>query len=381
MFRNTIDYGIYLGAAYSQIALCAGTEVEVFKNNEGHESTPSVVSLDRKGRIAVGRRAKERAETEPENTASEFMIQMGTDWEKVFGRDGKKMRAHELTAEVLKQLRADVKQKNGEDVRAAVITVPAAFELGQCEATNKAAKKAGFDQVVLVMEPVAAALAYGFQSRKDKVFSLVYEFGGGTFDAALIQVRDGLIQVVNHAGANHLGGKLIDWAIVEQLFIPALTKKYSLSDFGRSNPKWRGAIAKLKFAAEMGKTRVSGQPSTEVIIDSDLCTDDRGDKVQFEYELTQAEVEKLAAPFIIRTINICKKMLQEKRLGAGDVEKVFLVGHSTLSPYMMRQLLDPVAGLGVALEYAIDPSTVVARGAAIFAATQPLVGEKKELAA
>jgi molecular chaperone DnaK len=243
--------------------------------------------------------------------------------------------------------------------------VPAAFELPQCEATKRAAQLAGFAISPLLQEPVAAALAYSFQSESEKVFWLVYDFGGGTFDAAIIQVRDGVIQVVNHGGDNHLGGKLIDWAIVEELLIPAVTREFSLTDFRRGNPKWRAAIGKLKYHAELAKIRVSRDETAEIIIDF-LCQDDRGEAVRFEHELKRADVERLMEPFIARSINICQKVLQGKRLGVGNIEKVLLVGGPTLTPYLRQRLADRDEGLGIPLEFRVDPLTVVAQGRGYF---------------
>ena len=189
MTRETIDFGIDLGTTNSSIALLKGTEVEVIKNNEGQEYTPSCVWIDKSGRVIVGRAAKERVESDLENTSSEFKLRMGTETEYLFKRSGRRMKPEELSAEVLKSLKADVQQRVGENLEAAVITVPAAFELPQCEATNKAAKLVGFSMNPLLLEPVAAAMAYAFQTTSNKAFWLAYDFGGGTFDAAVIQVR------------------------------------------------------------------------------------------------------------------------------------------------------------------------------------------------
>ncbi len=373
MSRMTIDFGIDLGTTNSSIAVLKGTEVEVFKNNEGFEHTPSAVWVDKSNRLIVGRRARERLFDDQENTACEFKLLMGSGTEKLFQRSGRKMKPEELSSWVLKQLKADVRQRSGEEVQAAVITVPADFELPACMATERAAREAGFACSPLVQEPVAAALAYGFQSDDDKVFWLVYDFGGGTFDAAVIHMRDGQFQVVNHGGDRNLGGKLIDWEIVNQLLVPAVTQDHALGDFRQANPKWTGAFAKLKLEAEKAKIAVSRDESAEVIIDF-LCNDDRGQPVQFEYELKRPDVERVAEPFILRSINICKKALAEKRLESGHVQKVLLVGGPTLMPYLRDRLIDRKNGLGIPVEFGIDPLTVVARGAAIFAGTRRLEG-------
>jgi len=214
-------------------------------------------------------------------------------------------------------------------------------------------------------------LAYGFRNSADGELWLVYDFGGGTFDAAVIQLRDGLFRVVNHGGDRHLGGKLLDWAVVTETFVPALLREHPLEDFQRGNPRWRAAFAKLKMAAENAKIRLSRDVEAEVCIDP-LCIDAKGERVVFEYELKQAEVERLLDPLVTRSLNICKRVLAEKRLGPGDVARVLLVGGSTLTPALRRRLSDPKDGLGIPLEYSIDPMTIVARGAALFAATQRL---------
>ena len=261
MARTTIDYGIDLGTTNSSIAVLAGTVPEVVPNKDGSVMTPSAIWFDKRGKQYVGKDAKARSLDDEENAAVEFKLRMGENWRKTFRRTGKQMLPEELSAEVLKSLKADVHTNKGEDIKAAVVTVPAAFELPQCEATRRAAVLAGFSLSPLLQEPVAAALAYGFQSASNKVFWLVYDFGGGTFDAAVIQVRDGVIQVVNQAGDNYLGGKNIDWDIVEKLLIPHLLRRRHLDDFNRTNSKWRSAIAKLKYCAEEAKIQVSSAPS------------------------------------------------------------------------------------------------------------------------
>jgi len=373
MTRTTVDFGIDLGTTNSCIAMLEGIDVEVIRNNDGFDYTPSIIWIDKKNRLFVGRTAKDRLEDDPENAYAEFKLQMGTDHEYRFSHSGRVMKPEELSAEVLKELKTDVKQRKGEDLQAVVISVPAAFELPQCAATRKAAELAGLTFSPLVQEPVAAAVAYGFQDDSDKVFWLVYDLGGGTFDAAIMQVRDGVIQVVNHGGDNHLGGKLIDWKIVDELLVPALTKEHPLTDFRRSNARWRVAFAKLKMFAEDAKIRISRYESTDIMIDM-LCEDDEGKTIEFEYELKRGDVERLIEPLVVRSINICKKVMGEKRLGASDIEKVILVGGPTITPYLRERLVDSEEGLGIPLEFSIDPLTIVAQGAAIFAGTQRIEG-------
>jgi len=365
MNRATIDFGIDLGTTNSSIAVLEGTEPRVFKNNENSEITPSAVWIDKKGGSFVGRQAKEQLGFRDEDAYGGFKLEMGGPHIYHFAASGRQMSPEELSAEVLKSLRADVKKSMGEEVTAAVVTVPASFAQPQCEATNKAAQLAGLSFTPLLQEPVAAGLSYGFQSKSDRVFWMVYDFGGGTFDAAIMQVREGMITVVNHEGDNHLGGKLIDWEIVQQLLVPQLQQEYAFPDFRGDNPKWKTAFAKLKQSAEEAKIRLSKNTITPIIIDS-LCLDDHGVPVRFEYDLQRSDVEPLIEPFVERTINMCRKVLGDKRLSPGDIEKLILVGGPTLTPILRDMLSDK---LGIPLEFSVDPLTIVARGAAIFAGT------------
>lgn len=368
----TIDFGIDLGTTNSTIARINGIDTEVFKNNEGFEFTPSAVWMDSRERLHVGRRAKDQLENDPENAFSEFKLQMGTETQYTFERNKRKMSPQELSSEVLKALKEDARRQLGEEVTSVVITVPAAFELPQCQATNKAAEMAGFVNHPLLQEPIAAAMAYGFQSETSNKFWMVYDFGGGTFDASIIQIKDGQIEVVNHGGDNGLGGKNLDWEIVNSLLAPPAAKQNNLKNFTRSNKQFRGAFSKLKAEAEKAKIRLSLEDSVEIYIDN-LFKNEKGEAVEFTYELQRGDFEKLAKPYIVKSINICKKVLMEKRLGTSNIEKMIMVGGTSLIPYLRKMLLDTNEGLGIPLESSIYPITVVAKGAAIFASTQRVI--------
>ncbi|MEU6712849.1 Hsp70 family protein [Nonomuraea sp. NPDC046802] len=370
MNRTTIGYGIDLGTTNSSIAVLNGIDVEVVKNNRQSEITPSAIWIDRAERLHVGDTARKRGELDHENTCFEFKARMGiTDQPKVFANGRRSMTPEEMSAEVLKSLKGDVAQRTGEDLRAAVITVPAAFELSACEATKQAARLAGLEHAPLLQEPTAAALAYGFQNTADNAFWMVYDLGGGTFDAAVVNIRDGEFTVVNHRGDNTLGGKLLDWKIVEELFIPALTREHRFADLSRGNPQSLMIISQLKRAAEEAKIELSRSESASITL---LLKDDRGDDVDFFYDLGRAELERLSEPLIVRSVNLCKKALEERGLGPAAIEKVLLVGGPTLSPYLRERLADPREGLGIPLDHSRDPITAVAMGAAIFAGTQRL---------
>ncbi len=374
MSRAGIDYGIDLGTTNSSVARLMGTNVEVFESNEGQKCTPSAVWMDRGGRLHVGSQAYNQLEFDSGNAFTEFKLRMGKDEEFVFQSSSRRMRPEELSAEVLKSLKGDVRARTGEEVQAAVITVPAAFELPQCEATKKAAEMAGITQCPLLQEPVAAALAYGFESTSDKVFWLVFDFGGGTFDAAVVHMSDGMIQIANHLGDNHLGGKYIDWAIVEKILVPAVEKKFRVKNFARANPEWRFALARLKYNAEQAKIRLSRSEATILEIPHLFldCPDFKGATDRFEYELCRTELEPIFRPLVDHAISVCRRVLAEKRLSPGDVEKLLLVGGPTQTPYFRDRLADSGEGLGIPLEFRFDPMTGVVRGAAIFAGTQRL---------
>ena len=373
MNRTTIDFGIDLGTTNSAIAVFSGNRGEptkIIKNTtDGNDAdiTPSAVYINKKGVLRVGRRAKDRIVDEDENVHTEFKRQMGTDHIYSFKSSGQNRSPEELSAEVLKSLRADVQQRTGEVVEASVITVPAAFELHQCEATRKAAQLAGFKESPLLQEPVAAALAYGFQVDQEKAYWLVYDFGGGTFDAAIIKSEEGTIHVAHHGGDNFLGGSNIDWAIVEKLIAPRVIKDFGLADFTRGNKKWMRAFANLKRVAEMAKIDLSRNERATL----EVCkfADDSGEEIEFECELTRDEVVNVAEPIILRSVEISKRVLKEQKLGKEAIKKVILVGGPTLAPYF-REIL--AAKLGIPLDHTVDPLTVVASGAAVFAGTQRL---------
>jgi molecular chaperone DnaK len=370
MTRSTIDFGIDLGTTNSAIATLRGIETEVVKNNDNADTTPSAVWIDKRNRLYVGKAARERAEVDPDNTQVEFKLRMGTAGAgHRFPASGRTMTPEELSAEVLKSLTDDVLQRTGEQLTAAAITVPAAFDLSASDATRRAAELAGLTHAPLLQEPTAAALAYGFQAADENSLWLVYDLGGGTFDSAIVQLRDGEFSVINHRGDNFLGGKLIDWKLVEELLVPAVAREFGLDDLRRGNPRRRGLINKLKLAAEAAKIRLSRYDTADILVEFD---DGSGSTVEFEYELRRAELESLAEPFIVRSVNLCRKAMEERRLGPGDIGKAILVGGPTLSPYLRERLADPEHGLGIPLDFSQDPLTVVARGAAIFAGTQRL---------
>lgn len=372
MSRQTIDFGIDLGTTNSAIAVMEGVESLIVKNNQGQDITPSAVGFTKAGVLRLGDAAKRLQLGSPTDAYTEFKRRMGSDHIYEFPATGKRLKPEDLSAEVLKTLKGDVEQTRGEAVEAAVITVPAAFELHQCDATRRAAHLAGFSVSPLVQEPVAAALAYGFQKDEEKAYWLVYDFGGGTFDAALIRAEEGIINVVAHEGDNFLGGSDIDWAILQDLLLPKL-KGFDLPDFRRGNSRWEMAILKLKSAIE--KAKIEASRSTRAPLIECRFEDASGEEVDVEalgLELTQQDIAHIAAPIISKSITLVKKVLASKKLRPGDLHKAILVGGPTQAPYFRDQLR---IELGAPVDFSVDPMTVVARGAAVFASTQ-MVGKK-----
>lgn len=369
MSRTTIDFGIDLGTTNSAIAVLDGIEARVIKSNLDTDITPSAVYIGRNGNVIIGSKAKSKLEDDRsvDDVYIEFKRRMGGDSVYDFRSAGLTKSPEELSAEILKSLRGNVQQRMDEDIKAAVITIPAAFGSGQCVATKKAAELAGFTQCPLLQEPVAASLAYGFQANTDKrSFWLVFDFGGGTFDAAVMKAEDGDIQVVNHGGDNFLGGADIDWGVVEKIIIPQLKGSYNLPEFKRENAKWRSAFAKIKRAVEEAKINLSR--NAEVFIDGCVFQDADGNDVELDgFKLTQSQLADIAEPLIERAVEKCKSVLTEKNLQPSVIEKTILVGGPTLAPYFRDILSDK---LGIPLDHSVDPLTVVSQGAAVFAGTQ-----------
>jgi molecular chaperone DnaK len=367
--RDTIDIGIDLGTTNSAIALAEGDTVTVIKNVESQDTTPSAIWLPRAGEIRVGAKARTRVENDPDNTAAEFKLEMGlADVARNFAKAGVKLTPPQLSAEVLKSLRDSATRfLNGEAPTAAVITVPAAFALNQNKATVEAATLAGFvPGSPLLQEPTAAAFAYGLQDTSDRAYWMVFDFGGGTFDAAVVNKRDGELRVLHHAGDPYLGGKLIDWALVERLLAPAAAAEFGLTDFHRDNPIHRRNFARLKAAAEEAKIALSGIDSTSVLVELDTPG---GDTETFDLTLSRDALDRVAEPYYVRAINLCREAMRENGLSPDAIDKLLLVGGVTLSPGLRERLADPAEGIGIELETRLDPSTVVARGAAVFAST------------
>lgn len=347
-----------------------GTNVKLaWQTHEPVRVTPCAVWQDPQGRLIVGRRALAALPRDPGNTFVDFKRHLGTATQFTFARSGQNMSSEELSAEVLRSVRSNAETYSGDPVTSTVITVPVAYGAAQCEAMRRSATLAGLESHLLLQEPVAAAFAYGIERQDDTAPWLVYDLGGSTFSASVLQKREGTIQVVAHAGDHHLGGRDIDWAVVQQLLIPALRSERRFADIDSNDTKWRSAVHILMLHAEAAKIRLSSLDSTEIVIDS-LCDGDRKDPVGFEFELNRNDLERLAAPLIRRTAGICEVAMAGLRLSVQDLQAVVLAGGSASIPGLREQLQASLGGSESRMECSVDPSVVVARGAAIFAGLQ-----------
>ncbi|HVK89750.1 MAG TPA: Hsp70 family protein [Kofleriaceae bacterium] len=363
--------GIDLGTTNSAAAVFDGERVSVIRNAQGATVTPSVVRLDKQGRMTVGTRARRFVEQDAANTATEFKRLMGTGRAIEFPGAGVSRKPEELSAEVLKALRQDIQDQLGVAVERAVISVPALFELPQSAATSEAARLAGFARVELLQEPIASALAAGWRAEDDGAGTwLVFDLGGGTFDASLLETRDGLLRVVGHDGDNFLGGRDFDWAITEHLASQLAVVPR------RNNPAHAAALRALRLAAEDAKIELSRGERAQVTLAQPLVIDGRD--VDVDLELTRATVEQLCAPLVDRALDVCARLLSAHGLGAGRLAKIVLVGGPTVMP-MVRQRV--AARLEASLADGHDPMTLVAQGAALYAATAGLDGRAATTAA
>ncbi len=359
---DSLFVGIDLGTTNSAAAVFDGERVTVVRNAHGGTVTPSVVRVDRQGRVTVGTRARRFLETDPGSTATEFKRLMGTG--KQLDLAGSRHRPEELSAEVLKALRQDIADSLGVTVDRAVISVPALFELPQAAATSEAARLAGLSRVELLQEPIASALASGWRAEDDGAGSwLVFDLGGGTFDASLLETRDGLLRVIGHDGDNFLGGRDFDWVITEHL---AARLSHPLL---RKDPTHAAALRALRLAAEEAKIELSRAERAQVTLAQPLQVD--GHEIEVDLELSRAEVERLTLPLCDRAIEVCLGLLRQHGLGPGRLARVVLVGGPTLMP-MVRQRV--AARLEAKIAEGHDPMTLVAQGAAIYAATANLDG-------
>ena len=380
MARIKIDYGIDLGTTNSAIARMENGESVIKQTKNLMDTLPSCVyfSKNKKGERAlrVGMKAKDSvysdaitalSKNEPPKECGylEFKREMGSD--KKYSNENMPKETYspeELSAEVLKELKSLI---NDETVNSVVITVPAMFTANQKDATMKAAHIAGFQQCELLQEPIAACMAYGLSSEKKNGKWLVFDFGGGTFDAALVKVEDGILTVFDTEGDNYLGGKNLDEAVVNKILIPSLREDYDLSSYETTTWKKKALMDALKGPAEEMRIALSFADSTDYSTydrNLNLGIDDNGEEIDLEITITKEQLINAIGEQYQKAVDICKNLLARNGLTGQDLSSLILVGGPTYSPIIRGMLKEEITPN---VDTSINPMTAVARGAALYA--------------
>ena len=366
--------GIDLGTTNSAMAVMEGSEPEILVNAEGDRTTPSVVGFGKDGERTVGKAAKNKAVTNPENTIASvkrfigrsyaetaeeqktvaYTVKNGNGGRAVVDIEGKDYMPEEISAMVLQKLKADAEKRVGEPINQAVITVPAYFNDAQRQATKDAGKIAGLEVLRIINEPTAAALAYGLDRTNKDEKVLVFDLGGGTFDVSVLELGDGVFEVCSTAGDNHLGGD--DW---DQRVIDWLADKFQ-ADNGIDLRQDKMALQRLKDAAEKAKMELSSTSQTNINLP--FISAGAAGPLHLDYTLTRAEFERITKDLLDRCKAPVQQALSDAGLSTGDVNEVILVGGSTRMP-AVQELVKNMTGKQPNMS--VNPDEVVAMGAAV----------------
>ena len=357
--------GIDLGTTNSCVAVFEGGEPIVIPNPEGARTTPSVVGFSKTGERLVGQVAKRQSITNPDKTVMSIKREMGSNYKVRI--DDKQYTPQEISAMILQKLKADAEAYLGQSVTQAVITVPAYFSDAQRQATKDAGKIAGLEVLRIINEPTAAALAYGMDKEGDEQKIMVFDLGGGTFDVSLLEICDGVFQVLATAGNNRLGGDDFDQRIIDWI-----AKEFARENGGIDLRKDKMALQRLKEAAEKAKIELSGM--TTANINLPFITADATGPKHFDGTLSRAEFNRITADLVEATMVPTKQVLSDAGVRASDIHKVLLVGGSTRIPAVQEAVKN---FLGKEPFKGINPDECVALGAAIQGGV--LGGDVKDL--
>ncbi|MBR5808575.1 MAG: molecular chaperone DnaK [Clostridia bacterium] len=354
--------GIDLGTTNSCVAVIEGGNPTVIANSEGARTTPSVVAFQKDGERIVGQVAKRQAVTNADRTIMSIKREMGTNYKTTI--DGKDYTPQEISAMILSKLKADAESYLGETVSQAVITVPAYFSDSQRQATKDAGKIAGLEVLRIINEPTAAALAYGMNDSDQKI--MVYDLGGGTFDVSILEIGDGVFEVLSTNGDTRLGGDDFDQRIID--YLAAEFKKETGIDLTGD----KMAMQRLKEAAEKSKIELSGMTTSNVNLPF-ITADATGPK-HLDITLTKAKFDELTADLVAKTLVCIKNAMSDAGLSKGDIDKVLLVGGSSRIPAVQEAVKNE---MGQEPTKGINPDECVALGAAVQAGV--LAGDVKDL--
>lgn len=343
--------GIDLGTTNSCTAVMEGGKAVVIHNAEGSRTTPSVMALTKNGERLIGDAAKRQSAANPERTVASIKRHMGTDYRVKL--DGKKYLPQEISAQILMKLKDDAESYLGTQVTEAVITVPAYFNDAQRQATKDAGRIAGLDVKRIINEPTAAALAYGLDNGTEQKI-MVYDLGGGTFDVSVIQIEDGVIEVLATSGNNHLGGDDFDQAVAD--YLVETFKKTDRIDL-KSDVQ---AMQRIREAAEKAKIELSSMSETNVNLP--FIVVDRGETHHMDIQLTRTKFEELTYGLVAKTEEPVRNALKDAGLSAGELSRVLMVGGSTRIPAVQRKVGEIT---GKRPDQSLNPDECVALGAAI----------------
>lgn len=362
---RAVNFGIDLGTTNSLIAKYDNNKVQVYKNPVGQKETLASVVAYRLERILVGDKAREYLAKDAVNVFGGFKRKMGTDEKYYVVNLDENVTPAELSTLILKELKKFVPPT--ESVEAAVITIPASFDSMQSNATLKAGLDAGFKEVFLLQEPIAASLAFfnaGSAVEKPNGYWLVYDLGGGTFDVALIKSTDEGLKIADHEGNNFLGGMDFDFAIIDKIIIPEIIRQTGIENFEEEfrvkYGKYEMLYYQVLYYAEEAKKEMSQAPSTVIEFGAIL----NNINYDFYITITRENIDKIFMPIVNETIKLLHKVVLNNGLTVTDINQIILVGGSTFLPQVREQL---TAQTGIPLNYSIDPTTSVAAGAAFYA--------------
>ncbi|ERJ82227.1 chaperone protein DnaK [Peptostreptococcaceae bacterium oral taxon 113 str. W5053] len=356
--------GIDLGTTNSAVAVMEGGKATIIANAEGNRTTPSIVAFTKSGERIVGETAKRQAITNPDRTISSIKREMGSKYKKNI--DGKDYSPEEISAMILAKLKSDVESYLGESITEAVITVPAYFTDAQRQATKDAGKIAGLEVKRIINEPTAAALAYGMDKEQSQSKIMVFDLGGGTFDVSILEVGDGVFEVLATRGNNRLGGDDFDEKLMN--YIADEFKKENGVDLRTDST----ALQRLKDAAEKAKKELSSTMTSNVNLP--FITAVAGNPVHLNMDITRSKFEDLTADLVQKTIEPVHQALADAGLKASEIDKVLLVGGSTRIPAVQDEVKKLI---GKEAQKDINPDECVAMGAAIQGGV--LAGEVKDL--